>query len=130
MTSTSGSEDAATRTLERLNQQYVDAFMKADVDWYRDHLAEDFVCIESDGSILGKEQFLRDAAKGPDVARYELRDVRVRLFEGVALVHATGMFTRADGTAGISRYTDVWALRDGKWKTISAQITRTQSPAR
>ena len=33
-------------TLEQLNQKYVDSFMNADVDWYRDHLAEDFVCIE------------------------------------------------------------------------------------
>ena len=33
--------------LERLNQEYVAAFMNADVDWYREHLAEDFVCIES-----------------------------------------------------------------------------------
>jgi len=29
-------------TLVRLNQEYVDAFMNADVDWYRQHLAEDF----------------------------------------------------------------------------------------
>ena len=54
--------------LERLNQEYVDAFMNADVDWYREHLGEDFVCIDSDGSVLHKQQFLANTAKGPDVA--------------------------------------------------------------
>jgi hypothetical protein len=39
-------------TLEQLNQEYVDAFMKADVEWYRKQLADDFVVIESDGSML------------------------------------------------------------------------------
>ena len=44
-------------TLERLNQEYVNAFMNADVNWYREHLAEDFVCIESDGSGSIKQSF-------------------------------------------------------------------------
>lgn len=71
-----------------------------------------------------RRPFLPGAARGPDVAPYDLRDVRVRLFDDVALVHATGVFTRRDGSIGTSRYTDVWALGDGGWKTISAQITR------
>jgi hypothetical protein len=116
-----------TKILTRLNQGYVDAFMKADVDWYRDNLAEDFLCTESDGSVLGREEFLRDAARGPDVATYTIKDVRVRIYGNVGLVHATGVFTRRDGSTGTSRYTDVWALMDRRWKTVSAQITRIQS---
>ena len=49
----------ATKTLTWLNQDYVDAFMMADVKWYPDNLADDFVCIESDGSVLGRDEFLR-----------------------------------------------------------------------
>ena len=59
-------------TLERLNQEYVGAFINADVAWYRDHLADDFAVIESDGSVLNKTQFLSNTAKGPDVADYRL----------------------------------------------------------
>jgi ketosteroid isomerase-like protein len=118
---------AAESTLQRLNQEYVDAFMQADVGWYRDNLAEDFVCIESDGTLLGKEEFLRGAARGPDVATYTLEDVRIRMYGDVALVHATGSFTRRDGSRGTSRYTDVYALRNGRWRAISAQITRTRN---
>lgn len=48
--------------LARVNAEYVQAFLHADADWYREHLADDFVCIEVNGSVLDKEQFLRRAA--------------------------------------------------------------------
>jgi len=80
-------------TLERLNQEYVDAFMNADVEWYREHLADDFVVIESDGSVFNKTQFLSNTAKGPDVENYTLQDVNVRIYGNVALVRATGLWT-------------------------------------
>ena len=64
--------DADRTTLERLNQEYVDAFMNADVHWCREHLAEDFVCIESDGSVLNKQEFLANTVKGFDVADCKL----------------------------------------------------------
>ena len=114
----------------RLNEEYVQALLEADVDWYREHLAEDFVCVESDGSRLDRGEFLRDAARGPDVAAYTLQDVRVRIFGPVALVHATGEFTRRDGSTGTSRYTDVYALQDGRWKAVAAQLTRVTPPDR
>ena len=112
-------------TLERLNQEYVDAFMNADVEWYREHLAEDFEVIESDGSVFNKTQFLSNTAKGPDVADYRLQDVNVRIYGNVALVQATGLWTGKNGSNGMSRYTDVYFRAGEAWKTVSAQITRT-----
>src|SRR4030095_15020606 len=104
---------------------YVDAFMNADVDWYRQHLAEDFVCIESDGSVLDKVQCLKNTVKGPDVADYKLHEVDVRVYGDAALVRATGVWTRRDGSMGMSRYIDVYVRESTEWKTVSAQITRT-----
>ena len=117
--------DTDRTTLERLNQEYVDAFMNADVDWYREHLAEDFVCIESDGSVLNKQEFLANTVKGPDVADYKLEQVDVRIYGDAALVRATGLWTREDGSRGMSRYLDVYIKQSEGWKTVSAQITRT-----
>jgi ketosteroid isomerase-like protein len=110
--------------LEQLNEQYIAAFMNAEVNWYRQHLADDFVCIESNGTVLGKQEFLQQSARGPDVADYKLAKVRVRFYGDAALVQATGHFTRKDGTTGISIYTDIYARIDGDWKCVSAQITR------
>jgi ketosteroid isomerase-like protein len=112
--------------LTDLNEGYVQAFMDADAGWYDAHLADDFVCIESDGSVLDKARFLEQAAAGPDVAAYRLAEVRIRQLGDVALIHATGVFTRRDGSTGTSRYTDVYAKRDGAWQAVSAQITRAE----
>ena len=109
--------------LRALNQRYVDSFMSADVAWYDQHLSDEFICIESNGSLLDKTQFLRQTAEGPGVRSYQLQEARIRVFGDVALVHGMGTFTRLDGTTGTSRYTDVYARVDGTWKAVSAQIT-------
>lgn len=114
--------------LMQLNQEYVEAFMSADVEWYQEHLTDDFEVIESDGSTLNKAEFLSNTAKGPDVAEYKLQDVKVRIFGDVALVRATGLWTGRNGFQGLSRYTDVYLRTGNGWKATSAQITRAAAP--
>ena len=128
MTNETESNASDKSTLERLNKEYIDAYMSADVHWYRQNLADDFVCIESDGNVIDREQFLINTAKGPDVAEYKLQNVNIRIYGITALVQATGLFTRRDGTQGVSRYTDIYVRSDGAWKAVSAQITRTSQP--
>jgi hypothetical protein len=67
-------------TLRQLNEQYICASLAGDVEWYRMHLAEEFVCIESDGGVLDKAAFLRMTAKGSDLADYRLDEVDVRFY--------------------------------------------------
>jgi len=117
-------QPTAEAVLERLNEEYIDAFIGADVSWYRDHLAEEFICIEADGTVLDKAEFLRMSGKDPGVSRYDLEDVRIRFYGSVALVQATGRFTRSDGSTGTSRYTDVYARPHDAWKVVTAHITR------
>jgi|HubBroStandDraft_3_1064219.scaffolds.fasta_scaffold123102_2 hypothetical protein len=113
--------------VERLNEQYIAAFLNGDSEWYREHLADEFVCIESDGSVLDKSEFLRSAAKGPDVTSYRLEKVRVRFYGEVALVQATGKWVHKDGHTGLSRYIDVYVRAPSGWRTVSAQVTRTSA---
>ena len=115
-------------TLARLNDRYIQSFMHADVDWYREHLADDFLCIEANGTVLDKDRFLRKTADGPGLADYRLAHVQIRLYGHIALVHGMGLFRRQDATTGTSRYTDVYRRVGDEWKVISAQITRTLSP--
>jgi ketosteroid isomerase-like protein len=116
--------------LERLNQQYIAAFLNADVEWYRQHLADDFICIDSDASVFNKEEFLVRTARGADVKDYKLENVNIRIYGNTALVQATGLFTRKDGSPGLSRYTDIYVKADDEWKAVSAQITRPATQAR
>jgi len=110
--------------LRMLNEQYVRASLTGDVEWYRAHLADEFVYIESDGSMLDKDAFPQMTAKGSDLAEYRLDEVEVRFYGEVALVRCTGSWTAKNGTPGISRYVDVYVRSGDDWKAVSAQITR------
>lgn len=111
-----------------LNQEYIRASLDSDVEWFRAHLADEFVCIESDGSVHGKDGFLRMVAAGSDLSGYRLDSVSVRFHGEVALVQASGSWTTKTGIAGVSRYIDVYVYTDGAWKVVSAQVTRPPLP--
>jgi ketosteroid isomerase-like protein len=114
-------DDARLRTL---NEQYIGASLAGDVEWYNTHLTPDFVCIDSDGSVLDKTAFLAKTAKGSELAEYKLHDVNVRIYGDVGLIRATGLWKAKSGAPGVSRYIDIY-VRDGSdWKAVSAQITR------
>lgn len=110
--------------IRKLNEAYVKASLAGDVEWYRTHLAEDFVCIDSDGSVLDKPAFLAMTAIGSELAEYRLDEVDVRFYDDVALVRAQGSWTAKNGTPGLSRYIDIYARIGGVWRAVSAQITR------
>lgn len=107
-----------------LNEQYVRAALEGDVEWYRARLADEFVCIDSDGSLLDKRAFLRMTAGEPELASYRLAEVDVRLYGDVALVRAKGEWIARSGKPGVSRYVDVYVHDGREWKAVSAQITR------
>lgn len=115
------------RELRRLNEEYVHASLAGDVQWFDAHLAHDFVCIESDGSVLFRDGFLRASARG-NLVEYRLDYVDVRIYGDVALIRASGSWTNHDGVRGISRYTDVYVYTGDAWKVVSAQITRPPLP--
>jgi ketosteroid isomerase-like protein len=110
--------------LKQLNEEYVQASLAGDVEWYRRHLAEDFVCIDSDGSVLDKEAFLGQTAEGSELAEYRLQEVDLRFYGDVALVRCTGVWIAKNGKPGVSRYLDVYVRSGDDWLAVSAQITR------
>jgi hypothetical protein len=112
--------------IRQLNEAYVQASLAGDVAWYQAHLAEEFIGIESDATVLDKAAFLRMTAQGSDLAHYQLDEVDVRLYNAVALVRCTGSWLTKQGTPGISRYVDIYVRQDNEWKVVSAQITRPQ----
>jgi ketosteroid isomerase-like protein len=116
--------------LRQLNDEYVAAAVAADVDWYEQHLAADFVCIDSDAVVYDKEEFLRQTSKGRDLEEYRVVEVDIRVYGDVGLVRAAGAWTSIDGRQGQSRYVDIYVRDDDGWKTVSAQISRprTTSP--
>ena len=120
--------DTATRSdvdaLTALNRDYIHLVQHGDVQRFEEILAEDFLCSNPDGSLVDKKQFLAQTARPVTIRDLTPQEVRVRILGDVAIIHARTSYTTADGEQRNGRYTDVWALRDGKWLAVSAHVTR------
>src|SRR4051812_21369054 len=112
----------AERHLAELNEGYVRAAQNADVAWYREHLADDYVCSTVDGAISDKEQFLQRIGRGATGTGYAAVDSRIRILGDMALIHSGFAYKKPDGAAGRGRYTDIWILRQGRWLCVSAHF--------
>ena len=95
------------RTIEELNRQYLRAGEHGDVDWYGEHLADDFLSSAVDGSISDKAAFLKRIARGRAGSGFQAHDVRIRFVGELAPV---------------GRYTDIYAQRGSHWRCVSAHF--------
>ncbi len=120
----SGRARADRDILLGLNRDYIRSVQTGDVRRFDEILADDFVCSNPDGSLVDRAAFLKQTAQPVTITGLEAHDVLVRLLGDVAIVHGRTSYTRADGTKGAGRYTDVWARRDGRWLAVSAHVTR------
>lgn len=112
--------------LTALNDRYVAAFREADVAWYDAHLAPDYLMVAGDGSLLDRAATLARFAQptfATTMRSFPVGRVTVRRFDDVALIHAENDYRLKDGRRGISRYTDIWLARGGRWLCIAAHIT-------
>ena len=107
-----------------LNADYIRAVEVSDVERFDQLLGHDFVCSLPDGSHIDRNEFLQHIGAPATLSNLEAHDVKVRLLGDVALVHGRTTFILRDGAAGASRYTDVWARRDGRWVAVAAHVTR------
>jgi ketosteroid isomerase-like protein len=110
--------------LQQLNRHYVRSAETSDVRWYEEHLAEDFLASNPDGSITDRTAFLTRVARPYLGSNLEAVDVRIRFFGDLALIHAGFKYQRPDGQRGSGRYTDVYGRREGRWVCVSAHFNR------
>lgn len=110
--------------LRALNDDYVRAVQASDVRRFETILADDFLCSLPDGTQIGRDVFLEQIAAPAQISNLEAHDVNVRVMGDFAIVHARTTFAMADGRQGASRYTDVWARRNGRWVAVAAHVTR------
>ena len=117
--------------LHALNDNYVKAFREANVSWYDAHLTPDYVVTGGDGTHQDRAAALVHFAQPTFATRmksFPVGKVNIRRFHDVALIHAENDYELKDGRRGISRYTDIWHLKDGAWCCVAAHITVYQAP--
>ena len=107
-----------------LNRDYIRSVQNSDVRRFDEILAEDFYCSNPDGSLVDRQEFLKQTARPVIISNIEARDVKVRIMGDIAIIHARTTYALPDGRAGAGRYTDVWRRRHGTWRAVSAHVTR------
>src|SRR5215213_8891909 len=100
MTHAPGALQASTDDLEvlqQLNRDYVRSAETSDVRWYDEHLADDFLASNPDGSLVDRAEFLARMARPYPGSKLEAVDVRIRRFGELAIIHAGFRYEKANG---------------------------------
>ena len=111
-------------TLAELNHHYIRSIRDADVAWFDANLAPEFVNANADGSLSDRAAFLAFIGKSSAVSNLRVDDVRIQVVGDVGIIHARTAYTRPDGQPGAGRYTDIWWRAGGRWRCVSAHVTR------
>jgi hypothetical protein len=124
-----------------LNTDYINSVQHSDVQRFDEILAPEFYCSNPDGSLVDRAAFLRQTAQPVAIKNLRAEDVLIRLFSApdlvrepgstsrdhaadTAIIHARTAYTKPDGSEGGGRYTDVWMRQGGRWRAVSAHVTR------
>ena len=114
--------------LLKLEHEFARAVASNDVAALDGLLADDWIIIDPDGSIIDKARFLAVIKSGAlSHELMESTDLRVRLYENTAVVTGLtttkGKFMGQDFTS-CERATDVFLKQAGSWQCVFTQLTR------
>lgn len=118
--------------LSKLNKQFINNFINGDADAHAQLIHKDFVCIENNGSIVTREEYLKNWTTGylnSGYSTFSITDEYIRIFGDVALIRSRTVYTKIkDGkeVSGNSIYTDTYYKENGRWWCVQAQITPMQ----
>jgi len=114
--------------LLKLEDEFARAVAGNDVDALDGLLANDWIIVEPDGSIIDKARFLGVIRSGAlSHESVESTDLRVRLYGNTAVVTALtttkGKFMGQD-FASCERATDIFVKQTDRWQCVFTQLTR------
>jgi ketosteroid isomerase-like protein len=109
--------------LTHLNLDYIRSVEEGDVRWFDTHLAPDFMNSNPDGSLVDRQGFLNQIARGAGISDIKAHDVIIRIMGDLAIIHAATAYKTPTGSLK-GRYTDIWSRHHRGWLCVAAQVTR------
>jgi hypothetical protein len=114
--------------LIQLERDWVAALQRNDVKFVDSVLAEEFVATYGDGSRGDRKRELQLVAEfNSQVDKWSVDEFIVKVFRDTAVVWFTQRMVgpvQGKPTEIVTRYMDVFVLRDGKWLCVASQSTR------
>lgn len=115
--------DTVSRALIDMENQWAKASMAGNADSLAPMLSEDFVALDSDGSMRTKADVLARTKKAKWVTN-EIGDLKVIVHGDAAVVTGswTGKGTDGSGKAidAKERWADTWVKGNGKWQCVAS----------
>lgn len=115
--------------LSKLNALFIKNFIKQDTITHNEIIHKDFVCIEGNGKIANRTEYMKAWAtdyENGKFTNFSITDEDIRIFGNMALVRSKTIYTRLqDGkeVSGNSIYTDTYIKENDRWWCVQAQIT-------
>jgi len=114
--------------LIELEKSWNQAFYNKDLKFIESILADEFMSTYEDGTRADKKKELALSAGFDQAVESAIQDdFTVRIFGDTAVIwftlHLVGIKQGQRAELTLS-YTDVWVLRDGNWRCVSAHSTR------
>ena len=114
--------------LLKLENEFARAVASNDADALERLLADDWIIVEPDGSIIDKARFLEVIRSGAlSHESMEFTEPRIRVYGNTALVTALttskGKFMGQDFTF-CERATDIFVRQADRWQCVFTQLTR------
>jgi len=122
-------EKTDSEQLSGLNAQFIKNFINGDVRSHNEIIHKNFVCIESNGSVIDRETYMNEWATdfaNSGYTSFSYGDEQIRIFGNTALVRSTTTYTKIvdrKNITGHSVYADTYIKENGRWWCVQAHIT-------
>jgi len=119
----------AETEIKALEQQWLDAYVKADAAFLKTVEAEDWVFVDSDGTVNTKAQDIKDVTdkvftcKSASISDVKVKTVGDNFAYATGIVKMTGTYKGKEFNSEF-RAVDMFEKKDGKWQATYSQITK------
>lgn len=106
--------------LIRLQDEWCRAEMDGDAAALGRILADEYMLVISNGTVLSRAQLLREVeTREVPFTTIAVEDTRVKLYGNMAVVKGVVKWSDAGGTKNQSLFTETWQRRDGRWQCLA-----------
>ena len=113
--------------VRNLSNAWNNAYVERDIMALEKILADDWVCIDGSGDLIGKLDLLERVRLSPGFLKDALFDeISVKMLDGAAVVSGTlsGILNDEDGSFElVQRFMRIFAKRGGAWQAVATQVT-------
>jgi uncharacterized protein (TIGR02246 family) len=131
-TATASPAENVEQAITKLEREWAEALVKADVATLERVMADDWLMTTWDGQTQTKAQSIAEFKSGETkLTAADMGNLKVRVFGDTAVATLSLMekgMSKGKDSSGHFLYTDVWVKRNGKWQAVATHGTKVEQP--